>query len=140
MVSACLLGIKCRYDGKSKPNRKILALAKSEILLPVCPEQLGGLPTPRPRAEIIGKSGRTIKVFGEKGEDLTANFQKGAEETLRIAKLFKIKEAIFKQKSPSCGCGKIHNGTFSGKVIKGDGITTALLKKNKIRVNSEEEL
>lgn len=135
LCSACLLGIRCRYDGKSKPDKKIIGLSEKEILIPVCPEQLGGLPTPRENSEIKRK-----RVITVSGKDKTENMKKGAEETLKIAKLFNIKQAILKQKSPSCGCGKIYDGTFSGKIIKGDGVTTALLKKNKIKVISEEDI
>ena len=135
LCSACLLGIRCRYDGKSKPDKKIIGLSRKEALIPVCPEQLGGLSTPRESTEI-----KNNKVFTKSGKEVTENLEKGAEETLEIAKLFNIKQAIFKQKSPSCGCGKIYDGTFSGKIIKGDGITTALLKKNKIKVIPEEDI
>lgn len=135
LCSACLLGIRCRYDGKSKRNRKVIKLIKKAILIPVCPEQLGGLSTPREPAERKGK-----KVFTKSGKDVTKKFLKGAKTVLTIAKLFRIKEAILKQKSPSCGVGKIYDGTFTGKLIKGDGVTTSLLKKNKIKVISEEDL
>lgn len=135
LCSACLLGIRCRYDGKSKPDKRIIGLSRKEALIPVCPEQLGGLSTPRENSEIKGK-----RVITASGKDKTENMKKGAEETLKIAKLFNIKQAILKQKSPSCGCGKIYDGTFSGKIIKGDGVTAALLKKNKIKVISEEDI
>ena len=135
LVSACLLGINCKYDGTSNKNEKVLKLAKDFILIPVCPEILGGLPTPREPAEQKGK-----KVITKSGKDVTKFFQKGAKEVLKIAKIFKIKKAILKQKSPSCGCGKIYDRTFSGRLIKGDGITTKLLKKNKIKVFTEENL
>ncbi len=133
LCSACLLGIKCRYDGKSKPNKKIIEL--KETLIPVCPEQLGGLTTPRESSEIQGD-----KVVTQSGKDITKEFKQGAEEVLNLAKLFNIKQAILKQRSPSCGSGQIYDGTFSGKIIKGDGITTALLKKNGIKVITEEEV
>jgi uncharacterized protein YbbK (DUF523 family) len=113
----------------------VLRLSKKEILIPVCPEQLGGLPTPREPSE---KRGR--RVFSKKGRDVTNNFKSGAEAVLRIAKLLGINKVILKQGSTSCGCGKIYDGTFSGKIIKGDGITTALLKKNAIRVISEQDI
>ena len=135
LCSACLLGIKCRYDGKSARNRKVIMLLKAETLIPVCPEQLGGLPTPREPAEIRGK-----RVVTRSGKDVTENFKRGAKEVLKIAQLYGIKEAIMKQGSPSCGCGEIYDGTFSSKTIKGDGVTTALLKKNGIKVISEKEL
>ena len=139
ICSACLLGIRCRSDGRAKPDPRALALAEKEILIPACPEQMGGLPTPRERAEIAG-AGKQRKVFSESGKDLTENFAKGAEEVLKLAKLFNIKEAILKQKSPSCGSGLIYDGTFSKKTARGDGITAALLKKNGIKVLSEEDL
>lgn len=135
LCSACLLGIKCRYDGKSNQNEKVLKLAKKEVLIPVCPEQLGGLPTPRERAEL-----RERRVFTKSAKEVTKNFVKGAQEVLKLAKLLNIKEAIFKQKSPSCGCGKIYDGTFTNTLIEGDGITTALLKRNGIKVITEEDL
>lgn len=145
LVSACLLGIKCTWNGKSKKNKKIIKLSKKEVLIPVCPEQLGGLPTPRIPQEIQGCSGEKVldgkcKVKNKIGKDVTKQFIKGAKETLKIAKLFKVKEFIGKSKSPSCGCGKIYDGTFSGKLIKGDGVTTALLKKNGIKVITEKDL
>ena len=135
LCSACLLGIKSRYDNKTKPNKKVIRLSKKEILIPVCPEILGGLPTPRERAEQKGKRVITIS-----GRDVTKYFESGAKEVLKICKIFGIKKVILKQRSPSCGCGQIYDGTFSGRIIKGDGITASLLKKNKIKVISEEDL
>lgn len=102
---------------------------KDYEIIPICPEQLGGLPTPRPASEIIGD-----KVINNEGTDVTSNYQKGAEEALKIAKLLGIKKALLKAKSPSCGNGKIYDGTFSGTLIDGDGITTKLLKENNIEV------
>jgi uncharacterized protein YbbK (DUF523 family) len=110
-------------------------LAKNYILIPVCPEILGGLPTPREPAEQKGK-----KVITKSGKDVTKYFEKGAKEVLKIAKILKIKKAILKQKSPSCGCGKIYDGTFSKRLIKGDGVTAKLLKKNGIEVFTEENI
>ncbi|MEM0357603.1 MAG: DUF523 domain-containing protein [Candidatus Bathyarchaeia archaeon] len=135
LCSACLLGIKCRYDGKDCRNEKVVELLKTELLIPVCPEQLGGLPTPREPAEIFGG-----KVLTKSGRDVTENFIRGARETLKIVKLLGVKEAVLKQGSPSCGCGRIYNGTFSGKTVEGDGITAALLKKHGIKVITEEDL
>ncbi|MCX6791020.1 MAG: DUF523 domain-containing protein [Candidatus Gribaldobacteria bacterium] len=135
ICSACLLGIKCRYDGKEKGNEKVISLSQKEVLIPVCPEQLGGLSTPREPAEQKGN-----QVFTKSGQNVSDNFNKGAEQVLKIAKLYGIKEAILKQKSPSCGCGQIYDGSFSKKIIAGDGVTSALLKKNNIRVITEEEL
>jgi uncharacterized protein YbbK (DUF523 family) len=145
ICSACLLGIKCRYDAKSKPNEKVIALSKKETLIPLCAEQLGGLHTPRIAQEIQGMSGEkvldgTCKVLNKEGTDVTKEFVAGAKEVLKIAKLYNIKNAILKQKSPSCGCGKTFDGTFTQTFIDGDGVTTALLKRNGINVISEEEL
>lgn len=140
LVSACLLGVKCRYDSKSNSNKKVIKLSKKEILIPVCPEQLGGLPTPRIGSGILGN-----KVLNRQKRDVTKNFVRGAKEVLRIAKMYNIKEAIFKQGSPSCGNGlsfqwKKIGGKWSNRRRKGDGVTAALLKRNGIKVISEEEL
>jgi len=136
LISACLLGINCRYDGKSKPCQKAIDLAKKEDLIPVCPEQLGGLPTPRIPQE-IQKDGR---VLNKNNEDVTANFKRGAEETLKIAKILGVKEFIAKSKSPSCGYGKTYDGTFTDTLVKGNGVTVDLLLKNNIKVITEEDL
>ena len=135
IVSACLAGINCRYDGKSNLNLKIIKLINQGIAIPVYPEQLGGLPTPRIASEIKGD-----EVINKLGENVTEQFKKGAEETLNIAKTFNCKKAILVQKSPSCGCGLIYDGNFSGKLIQGDGITTRLLKQNNIKVITEKDL
>lgn len=145
LCSACLLGIKCAWDGKDRKNEKVIELSKREILIPVCPEQLGGLPTPRIPSEIQGCSGEKVldgkcKVKNKSGEDVTEQFIKETKETLKIAKLLGIEEFIAKSKSPSCGCGKTYDGTFSGKLIDGDGVATALLKRNGIKIISEEDL
>ncbi len=144
LCSACLLGMNCRYDGDNKQNAKIIELAKKDVLVPICPEQLGGLPTPREPAETSGDSSQVFikkaKVVTKSGVDVTDNFIKGAKEVLKIVKLFDIKEAILKQRSPSCGCGRIYDGTFSGKVIAGYGVTAALLKNNGVKVISEDDL
>ena len=145
IVSACLAGIKCRYDEKTKPCLKVIELVKQGMAVPVCPEQLGGLPTPRIPQEIQGCSGEEVldgkcKVINKEGIDVTENFIKGAEEVLKIARLTDAEEFIGKSKSPSCGCGQTYDGTFSGKLIKGDGVTTALLKRNGIKVITEEDI
>jgi uncharacterized protein YbbK (DUF523 family) len=133
IVSACLAGIKCRYDGTAKPNKKVIDLIKKGKAIPICPEQLGGLSTPRIPAETIGK-----KVINKKGRDVTSYFVKGAKEALKIAKMARCKEAILKSKSPSCGVNQIYDGSFSGKLKKGDGVFTKLLKRNKIKCITEE--
>ena len=146
LISACLLGVRCAWDGKDKyKNDRAIEFSKGEVLIPVCPEQLGGLKTPRIHQEIQGGSGEDVlngkcKVLNQSGEDVTSEFVIGAEETLKIAKQFDIKEFIGKSKSPSCGCGNIYDGTFSAKLVHGDGVTTALLKRNGIKVITEEDL
>jgi uncharacterized protein YbbK (DUF523 family) len=136
LCSACLLGVKCAYDGEIHLKESVLKLLGKENLIPVCPEQLGGLTTPRIESEIQGGD----KVVNKKGEDVTEQFKRGAEETLKIAKLLNVEKAILKQRSPSCGGGQIYDGSFSKKVISGDGFTTRLLKENGIEVISEEDL
>jgi len=136
LISACLLGINCKYSGENNKIKGLEELLKKEILIPVCPEQLGGLETPRKPSEIITKN--SIKyVVDKNGNDVTSQFLKGAEETLKIVNMYNIKEAILKSNSPSCGCGSIYDGTFSGKIVKGDGITSALLKSKNIKIFNE---
>ena len=134
IVSACLLGVPCRYDGKSKENKKLMELGNQFNFLPVCPEEYGGLPTPRVPAEI-----RNGKVINKNGFNVTANYIKGAKEVFKMCKLYNCDTAILKSKSPACGKGKIYDGTFSGTLIDGNGITTDLLIKNGIKVYTEEE-
>ncbi|MBU3934357.1 DUF523 domain-containing protein [Patescibacteria group bacterium] len=144
IISACFLGLNCRYNGIPKPCQKIIDLSKDELVIPVCPEQLGGLSTPREPSETTGNGldvlGGKKKVITKSGIDVTRQFINGAEEVLKLAELFDVKEAILKQKSPSCGCGKIYDGTFSDKLVRGDGVTVALLKKNGIKIITEEDL
>jgi uncharacterized protein YbbK (DUF523 family) len=146
IVSACLLGIRCAWSGDDKyRNERAIELSKVETLLPVCPEQLGGLPTPRAPQEIQGGVGEDVlngkcKVMNKDGKDVTKEFIRGAEETLKIAKQFKVKEFIAKSGSPSCGCGQIYDGSFSGRLIDGDGVTTALLRRNRVKIIPEEDL
>ena len=146
LVSACLLGIRCTWNGDDKyKNDRAIELLKVETLIPVCPEQLGGLATPRIPQEIQGGGGEDVldnkcKVLNKDGRDVTREFITGAEETLKIARQLKVKEFIGKSKSPSCGCGQIYDGSFSGKLVSGDGVTTALLRQNGIRIISEEDL
>lgn len=134
LVSACLAGVNCKYNGKNNENKKILDLIENENVILVCPEQLGGLPTPRTCAEI-----KKDKVITKDNTDVTYEYTKGAMETLNIAKKYKIKKAILKSKSPSCGKGKVYDGTFSGTLIAGNGITTDLLIKNGIEVIDSDE-
>jgi len=134
LCSACLLGIECCYDGRSRLNLKAVDLASRETLIPVCPEQLGGLPTPRSPSEI--KEGR---VFTKEGADVTAHFIRGAQEVLKIAGIYGITRALMKQRSPSCGCGEIYDGTFTGRVITGNGVTAELLMKHGINIITEDD-
>ena len=133
LCSACLLGINCKYNGKNNANRKVIAMAKKEILIPVCPEQLG-------RAfNAQGADG--IKEW--KGsycfrKDVTKQLRKGAFETLKMAKMYNVKEAILKARSPSCGFGQLK--LMTGKVVKGNGFTADLLNKKGIKIVSEEDL
>lgn len=135
LISGCLLGLKCRYDAKEKKLPEIEKLIESYNLIPVCPEQLGGLPTPRIPAERAKD-----RIITQVGVDVTKEYQIGAEEALKIAKLYNCKKAILKEKSPSCGCGKIYDGTFSRNLIVGNGVTADLLLKNGIEVFGESEI
>ncbi len=132
-VSACLCGFPCRYDGKSKPDERIKALYEEGRALPVCPEKLGGLTTPRTPCEII--NGR---VVSSDGEDRTNEYLLGSQRVLELCKKHGIKKAILKQNSPSCGSTHIYDGTFSGTLIEGEGCLTALLRKNGIEVTGEK--
>ena len=135
LISACLLGVRCRYDGKSVPQEAVCRLAEKYQLIPVCPEQLGGLSTPRAPSER-----RDGGVFTNAGLDVTEAYRRGAEEALRLAKLFGCKRAVLKERSPSCGSGRIYDGSFSGALTEGDGVTAALLKRNGIVVYGESAL
>jgi len=145
LVSACLLGVNCRYNGQNNLNEKVMQLAAKEVLIPVCPEQLGGLGTLREPMGIIGGGGSEVldgkvRVINECGRNVTENLARGAEEVLKIARSLGVKGAILKARSPSCGCGKIHDGTSPSRLVKGDGVTAALLKRNGIRVVTEDDL
>lgn len=135
LISACLLGVNCKYDGTNNDNEKVNEYIKDKELIIICPEIMGGLTTPREPSEILNE-----KVISKSGKDVTQNFKRGANETLMLAKKFNVKKALLKAKSPSCGCGLIYDGTFNGKLIKGDGITTELLKKHGIEVLTEKDL
>ena len=144
IVSACLVGINCKYSGKSNTCPDVVKLVSMGKAIPVCPEQLGGLATPRPAAEICGGTGADVidgKAFVKRanGEDVTCEFIKGAEEVLRIAGLTGAKKAIMKSKSPSCGAGFIYDGTFEGRLIKGNGVAAEVLLRNGIEILTEEQ-
>ena len=134
LISACLLGCRCRYDGGSKPHPVVEKLAQRHELVPVCPEQLGGLPTPRPPAERRGD-----RVVTAAGGDVTEQYLRGAEEALMLCKLMGCQAAVLKERSPSCGSGAVYDGTFSGTLIAGDGVTAAALKAAGVPVYGESE-
>ena len=135
LVSACLLGQACRYDGKSKANAAVCALAEKHALVPFCPEIYGGLPTPRTPAERRGD-----RVVTADSRDVTENYQKGAEAALKLARQLGCECAILKERSPSCGKGRIYDGTFSGTLTGGDGVTAALFRSAGIPVYGESEV
>ena len=135
LVSACLAGYRCRYDGKVNPNPEIVALVKSGNAVPVCPEMLGGLPCPRTPAERTKDDRRVVM---RDGNDVTDAFLSGAQETLRMAKLFGCTHAILKSHSPSCGKEEIYDGTFSGVLRPGNGVTADLLMQNGITVETKD--
>lgn len=137
LISACLLGVSCKYNGGNNGiDMELLEELKNHCqLIPVCPEQLGGLTTPRQPSEICGS-----RVCMKNGEDVTMQYEKGAYEALSLANLFGCRCAILKARSPSCGSGEVYDGTFSGTLVSGDGKTAEMLKKNGIRVYSEKEI
>jgi uncharacterized protein YbbK (DUF523 family) len=145
LVSSCLAGLEVRYNGTHCLNSKISKLVEEKKAVTICPELLGGFTTPREPAEIVGGEGEDVldgkaKVVGESGQDVTDLYIKGAYATLEIAIKVKATTVILKENSPSCGSSMIYNGEFKGKKIAGNGVTTALLKRNRFKVISEEEL
>lgn len=135
MVSACLLGENCKYSGGNNRNEKVLEYIKGHEVFPVCPEVMGGLPTPRVPAEIIGG-----KVVNKDGVSVDREFRAGAQTALEIAKREQIDLAILQPRSPSCGAREIYDGTFSGRRIPGQGVFTRMLCENGFRVVDAEEL
>lgn len=133
LVSACLCGESCRYDGGHSADARFTALAAAGLALPVCPERLGGLPVPRRPCEI--KDGR---VLDASGEDHTGAFRKGAASTLALAREHGIRTAVLKARSPSCGSDGVYDGGFSGRLVPGKGVCAALLEADGIAVYSEE--
>ncbi len=131
-VSSCLLGVNCKYNGKSNYNDDIIKLKEKYELVPICPEVLGGLSIPRVPAEIINN-----KVINQVGIDVTSNYNEGAKKALKILQENNIKIAILKSKSPSCGKDQIYDGTFSHTLIQGNGVTTNLFLENDIVVLNE---
>lgn len=129
IVSACLAGLPCRYDGRSKPCPEVMELVRSGKAIPLCPEQLGGLTTPRPPCEI--RDGRAVDSTGT---DRTEAYQRGAQAVLAAAQAYGATQALLQNRSPSCGTGWIYDGTFSKTLVQGDGITARLLAENGIQV------
>jgi len=144
IVSACLFGVNCRYDSQNNLNERVMRLCTKGVLIPVCPEQLGGLGTPREPMQILGGRGSEVldgeaRVTTRSGRDVTKNLVRGAEEVLKIVRSLDVRDAILKSRSPSCGCGKIHDG-MSSRLVEGDGVTAALLKRSGIWVITEDDL
>lgn len=145
LVSSCLLGFDCKYDGGNNENEKVLELSERRQLIPICPENLAQLPMPRPPAEIKGGDGDDVlegqaKVVDKQGRDLTDDFIDGAYQALQQAKMNGVNLAILKARSPSCGEGEIYSGKFNGELKEGDGVTTAVFKRNGIKVYTEDEI
>ncbi len=139
IVSACLAGDKCRYDGNTNRVDMITDLVENGSAFPLCPELLGGLTVPRPRCEMKRRDDGSIEIVGEDNRFYTEDFIRGASAALEIAKMKNITHAVLKSKSPSCGCGLIYDGTFTGKLVDGNGITAELFLKSGITIFTEEE-
>ena len=135
LISACLLGENCRYSGGNNYEPLTGALGERFELVPVCPERLGGLTSPREPAERVGE-----RVLSRTGEDWTAAFYLGAERTLEIARREGISQAVLKERSPSCGCGAVYDGTFTGTVVPGDGVAAELLKRHGVHIRGESQI
>ena len=133
LVSLCLFGIECRYDGRGNACEGLNKLVERCEIVPVCPEQLGGLPTPRTPAER-----RDGRVVTKDGRDVTEAFKRGADQVCRLAEALQIRWALLKARSPSCGTGKVYDGTFAGRLIPGMGVTAEALRARGVRVYSED--
>ncbi|MBQ3109561.1 MAG: DUF523 domain-containing protein [Clostridia bacterium] len=134
LISACLLGLSCRYDGEYR-EYDLKNLREKFNLIPICPEIYGGLPTPRVPSEIQGE-----KVVNRNGEDVTAQYEKGAQEALKLAKLYNAKYALLKAKSPSCGKNEVYDGSFTATLVSGEGVTAKLLRENELVIFTENEI
>jgi len=145
LVSACLLGLPTAYDGRGHPEADLIRLAALGQVIPVCPEVAGGLPVPRPPAEIVGGSGGDVldgraRVLTAAGDDVTAAFLRGAEVALALVRRYGIRLAVMKARSPSCSPSGIYDGSHSGRLVPGEGVTVALLRRAGVMVVSEEEM
>ncbi len=136
LISSCLVGVNCRYNGTSSLNMQLKKMIDEGQAIAVCPEVLAGLSTPREPCEIQIKSGVPC-VISKSGKDYTKLFEKGAIEMLQICKKHAITKAILQSRSPSCGYGKVYDGTFNGQLIIGNGLTADLLDKNGIEIFTE---
>lgn len=134
LVSACLMGFRCRYDGGAQRLDCLDALRERHVLVPVCPEVMGGLPTPREPSEI--RSGRVVT---RDGRDVTEAFARGAREAEKIALACGCRCALLKERSPSCGLGRVYDGTFTGTLTRGDGLCARLLSQRGLRVLGESQ-
>lgn len=145
LVSSCLAGIPCRYNGKAKTDPEILEAVERNEAIALCAEELGNLPTPRPPAEIVGGDGQAVldglaAVIDINGEDVSNQFIDGAQKVVAVIQREGITEAILQDRSPSCGCGRIYDGTHSGKLVEGDGVLAALLKRRGVTVSGSSAL
>ena len=145
LVSACLLGLNTKYNGETNAHSLIRKYSSSGRFIPICPEQLGGLPTPREPMEIINGNGQEVllgqcSVQGEHGDEVTSQFIQGANEVLKIVEMVTVTAAILKERSPTCGVNYIYDGSFAHRIIPGQGVTSALLKQHNIPIYSEEGL
>ena len=151
VISACLLGVACNHEGRGSPRTVVDELAREYRLVPVCPEVLGGLPTPRAAAEIQGGDGADVmaepasggsdaaRVVNIDGEDVTAAYLRGAEAAVAVAKAVGATRAVLKARSPSCGSAAVYDGTFSRRLVPGRGVTAAALAAAGLAVDSEED-
>jgi Uncharacterized conserved protein len=139
LVSACLAGVNCRYDGKNTKIEEIEKLVKDGKAIAICPEVIAGLNIPRDSCEILVTEDSEKKVISRNNKDFTEAYKRGAQKTLDISKTIGINTAILKARSPSCGCGQVYDGTFKGTLLNGNGFTAELLLDNGIRVYTEEE-
>jgi uncharacterized protein YbbK (DUF523 family) len=136
VVSACLLGVNCNHRGLSSPSRAVAALVDDYELVPICPEVAGGLPVPRPAAELQPEGGVRTAV----GDDVTPFYERGAAVTVELAARVGAIGAVLKARSPSCGCHQVYDGTFTRRLINGEGVTAAALRAAGLPVRSEEDV
>ena len=144
LVSACLLGVACNHEGRGSPRAVVEDLERRYRLIPVCPEVLGGLPTPRAAAELSGGDGAAVLageavVVNVDGADVTAAYRRGAEAAVALARATGATRAVLKARSPSCGSSRIYDGTFSRRLVDGQGVTAAALRAAGLEVDSDED-